>query len=641
MVRNLGIRTKIVVSTVVVVVTALAAVTVLVTARASGALEENAEAYGAEVAARFAADVHAELASASSVARNLAGALAAMKLGGVADRRAYAPVHRTLLEANPGLFGVWSGWEPNAIDGDDERYADTPGHDATGRYLPYYNRGGADGSMRLDVLVDYDTPGVGDYYQVPFTTGEEKVIDPYRYPVDDREFLMATVSVPIEVTGTIVGVAGVDVLLDDLAARIAQIRPLGEGSAMLVSSNGSLVAGSDDALLGEPLPADSPFAPLVTAATSTGSLVADTGADPRTGKDALLFAVPIPVGPNDTWTLGVAVPKSAALEAVQEIRTVAIVVTIIAALLAAVALAVVATSIARPVRRMTRVMERLAEGGTDVDIPALGQRDEIGDMAAAVAVFKDALAENERLAREQEDLKRAAEEERRRAFEHLADRFEHAVNGIVTNVAASAEQVEQSASSMSMTTDDLNQSVRSISTEIVRSGEVTRSAVAQAEEAGRVVTGLTDAADRIGEAVTLIRSIAEQTNLLALNATIEAARAGDAGRGFAVVANEVKELAAQTERATADVAGRIAAIQASTGEAAEALDRIGRIVADIDGITAAITSALSDRDRGVEAAVNRSRHEAEALQSAAVELSAQAATLRAEVEGFTATVRGG
>jgi methyl-accepting chemotaxis protein len=165
--------------------------------------------------------------------------------------------------------------------------------------------------------------------------------------------------------------------------------------------------------------------------------------------------------------------------------------------------------------------------------------------------------------------------------------------------------------------------------------------VAEAEEAGRAVTGLTEAAERIGETVTLIRAIAEQTNLLALNATIEAARAGEAGRGFAVVANEVKELASQTERATADVASKIAAIQSSTGAAAAALDRIGGTVAEIDGITAAITTALGDPDKGVEAAVQRSRLEAEALQSAAVELAAQSSSLRSEVDQFTASVRRG
>ncbi|MCJ2052113.1 methyl-accepting chemotaxis protein, partial [Methylobacterium sp. J-070] len=113
-----------------------------------------------------------------------------------------------------------------------------------------------------------------------------------------------------------------------------------------------------------------------------------------------------------------------------------------------------------------------------------------------------------------------------------------------------------------------------------------------ADQTQHLVQDLSQAATRIGEVVGLISTIAGQTNLLALNATIEAARAGEAGRGFAVVAAEVKELAGQTARATDEIGGQIAAIQAATGRASEAMGQIARTIASVSEISGAIASTV-------------------------------------------------
>ena len=140
-----------------------------------------------------------------------------------------------------------------------------------------------------------------------------------------------------------------------------------------------------------------------------------------------------------------------------------------------------------------------------------------------------------------------------------------------TRANAASQNVTDAAGAV----DELAASINEIVTQTAKSNEVASNAVSEARRTAKTMTELGDAATRIGEIVGLIQAIAGQTNLLALNATIEAARAGEAGRGFAVVASEVKSLAAQTAKATEDIASQVGAIQAAAAEFL-ACDRTGQ-----------------------------------------------------------------
>ncbi|GJE82115.1 methyl-accepting chemotaxis protein [Methylorubrum thiocyanatum] len=363
----------------------------------------------------------------------------------------------------------------------------------------------------------------------------------------------------------------------------------------------------------------------------------------------------------------------------------------LATLLLSVALAFgLGSAIARPLSRMARALTAIGRGETQVEIPVKGPG-ELRAIAAAAVAFRDSVAERARIRAAQE---RGAEEEavrRHAAMMAVADGFEARVGGIVEAVSAAAQQLEGAAQALSTAagdtsalsasaaqasaqaarssdgiaaaTEELSASIREISAQV---GSSALAASAAEEEAARTageVERLATAANSIGQIVGLISQIAGQTNLLALNATIEAARAGEAGRGFAVVAAEVKGLAAQTARATDEIAGRMAEIEAATGASVSGITGIARTIRDLSRISGDIAAAVEQQGAATAeiarttvetsggarrasddvAGVARTADDASAgsnqVLGAASDLARQAAALRTEVGGFLAQVR--
>jgi methyl-accepting chemotaxis protein len=347
--------------------------------------------------------------------------------------------------------------------------------------------------------------------------------------------------------------------------------------------------------------------------------------------------------------------------------------------------------VTRPISSLTGAMKRLANGELHLDVPGTDRSDEIGSMAGAVQVFKDNMIRARELEAETEVNKSRAEAERKRTMSEMADEFERSVAGIVrtvseaatglqmaaqaltssssqtthqsTVVAASSEQAAANVRTVAAAAEELSGSVREISRQVSESANIARKAVAEAEHTNAQVTGLSAGAEKIGAIVDLINGIASQTNLLALNATIEAARAGEAGRGFAVVAAEVKALAEQTSKATAEITSHIGSVQTATGQAANAILGIGRTIDEINQIASAIAAAVEEQGAateeiarnvdhaaqgttevtrnitGVNQAAEASTASASQVLTSANELASQSEKLRREMDRFLATVR--
>lgn len=351
---------------------------------------------------------------------------------------------------------------------------------------------------------------------------------------------------------------------------------------------------------------------------------------------------------------------------------------------------IISRSVARPLSVITDTIKRVADGAEGVEVPHANRGDEIGALARAIKIFQEAMDRNRNLnSQVLEDSK--ARDQRARHIEASVDAFREAIGGVLRAVALNAtsmrgtaetiasvasdasgravaasgatEQASSNVSAVASAAEELSASVEEIGRQVRQSAGAVEQAGLRTEKSITEIEGLAAATQRIDGVLNLIQAIAEQTNLLALNATIEAARAGDAGRGFAVVAHEVKALAEQTAKATAEIGQNVGLIQTSTKNSVDAVREIGNAVREINDVTANIAGAIEQQDLATREisqnaqlaaqgngtlvvnigslsdAMGKTSTAAASVLTASSDLTATAETLSREVEKFFGNLR--
>ncbi len=585
----------------------------------SMATEDNLKIAEA-LAETYASETKGTLEVAMDSTRTVAHSLAGIRNKKAPSREVINSLLTSVLYNNPGFLATFTLWEPDAFDGRDAEFVNAEGHDGTGRFLPYWTRGG------VEPLADYNT---SDYYQVPKTTKCEAIVNPYYYKVQGKEVLITSLVAPIIRNDKFVGITGIDIGLEFLQKQVDEANILnGQGKLVILANNGEIAAytGSADLIgkkLEDVLPDTGKITPRIQQGESFVKYIESV--------EKYFIFKPIHVGLSKTpWSVLISLPnsliKGAAKDAVMN-QTLISLGLLLGGLLV---MWLVAMRIAKPLLLMVKGAKILTASNFNdrSQIPdtkefsgellelheslstMVGQLDTVLGEAkknAADAEEKATLAE--KAVREAEEAKAEGERAMQRGIVEAANR----IQGIVERVSSAAEQ-------LSTQVDESNQGAvtqKERMTETATAMEEMNSTVMEvAKNASEAATNAHDAKDRasegadivskvvnsiseinhrsgemkvgldelgaqaegIGEIMNVISDIADQTNLLALNAAIEAARAGEAGRGFAVVADEVRKLAEKTMNATREVGEAISSIQTGTRTNMGNMDEVVKMV---------------------------------------------------------------
>ncbi len=588
-------------------------------------------------------EIDAAMEVALDAARTMADVFAGIKDPDVnlrMDRKRINGILKSLLTKNSTFLGTYTAWEPDALDGLDDIYKGTAGHDATGRFIPYWNRN-AEGNVIQVPLEDYENEethenGVrkGAYYLRPRERKKECAIDPYPYPVQGKTVWLASLVAPIMVGETFYGIAGVDMRLDFLQSLAAAANKGiydGVGDTTVISYNGIIAASS-----GKPELIGKHMKLLMPDGWEKKLALMRNGKEQLDITEASAEAMtPFHLGKTDTpWSVIITVPKIAVFshveEQLQELERrnrESLVYQVIAGvgvlLLALLIFWLMSGFIVRPINQAKDRLKDIAEGEGDLTarLDATSE-DEVGDLARWFNVFienhqkmvADIVGNIETLNAASSDLNElsvrlaSGSEEMSAQSDNVAGATEQ-MSASINAMASAAEEMSANANSVSSTAEELSMNMNAVASSIEEMSmaikEVAQTAKGGAEIAGKAAE-MTDsatqtmsllgaAAGEIGQVTTVIKRIAEQTNLLALNATIEAASAGDAGKGFAVVANEIKELARQSAGAAEDIGKRIEGVQSNTEEAVRVISEVSATVANLNDASTDITKSVEQQ----------------------------------------------
>lgn len=392
MFRKFGLRAKMLFAICGVVLLSYAVTISYIAHSASHMARSEAEEKALEMASKHGLMIQADLDNAMDIVRAMAHALEGVKMSGqVPDRGQINAMLKNLLKETPDLIGMASCWEPDALDGRDADFMNTQGHDESGRFAPYWNRG--NGTIEVEPLVNFDTDA---WYQIPKRTGKEIITEPYVYPVGGKDVLMTTVVAPIKANGTFLGIVTADIALDAFGKMMADVKPFNSGYGYLLSNEGFTVYHPNKAVIGKNA-ADvikgKERAPFIDA-LKKGQTFSMVRQSENGGMDTFQILVPITIGKTDTpWAIGIVAPLDEMLAGAQSLRNTSIVIGVAGfLLLVGVVWFVSMALVIRPINGVVAGLRDIAEGEGDLTLRLpVTTSDEIGQLSSWFNTFIEKL----------------------------------------------------------------------------------------------------------------------------------------------------------------------------------------------------------------------------------------------------------
>ncbi|MBD3308867.1 HAMP domain-containing protein [candidate division KSB3 bacterium] len=595
---------------------------------------KTAREYAVSIAREYANHIRVELEVALDAARTLAQTFSGITHEDVdLDREAVNGILRTILAENPQFVGVGTGWEPNAFDEMDRAYANEEGHDATGRFIPYWSRS-QDGTIMVTPLVDYDDQEAGAYYWLPKTTKNEHIIEPYVYPVQGESVLITTLVAPILAQNTFYGIVGIDLRLDRFQELVDDVEDIYEGQAriFIISHHGMIVAATEQPeLAGKHMEVVHQDWEEYLDAIHQGQRIVEE----REGQLAVF--VPLNVGRTTTpWSVNVLIPmENITAIADDQVKQAfydiwrMLGISGCWTILALGLLWFIAGTITRPILRAIGIAQQLSQGNLNVELDVTSA-DETGQLQHAMKVMITQLRGFVT------DIKNIAGQVTSGSQQMSSNAAQ-----MSTGVTAQAAAAEEASSSM----EEMAANIRQNAENALQTEKIAVTAAENADKTGRTVLEVVQAMQEIAEKTSMIEDITRQTRMLSLNATIEAARAQEHGKGFAVVAAEVRELAERSQTAATEITHLVSGSVLISERAGEMLKNLVPDIQHTAELVQEITAASREQDAGthqINQAIQQLEHvtqqnsaTSEELASIGEELATQAKQLYQAIEFFT------